>query len=106
MMSEFPVIRYPLDQNDLKFPSLQWIGFAFKNILEYFIQGEAWLKERINFSRYAITPIGNLEEDAALSVIDTLYARNLSLNRHILWYSNTNVPDLGGHEDQDFISYF
>lgn len=24
----------------------------------------------------------------------------------MLWYSNTSLPDLGGHEDQDFRSYF
>jgi DNA polymerase epsilon subunit 1 len=41
-----------------------------------------------------------------LAAIDTLFARNLSLNRHVLWYSNTSLPDLGGHEDQDFRGYF
>jgi len=57
-------------------------------------------------SRYSLIPVGNLEQDCALSVIDNLYARNLSINRHVLWYSNTSVPDLGGHEDQDFRSFF
>jgi DNA polymerase epsilon subunit 1 len=35
-----------------------------------------------------------------------LYARNLSINKHVLWYSNTGVPDLGGHEEKDFRSYY
>ena len=50
--------------------------------------------------------MGNLEEDSAIAAIDTLYARNLSKNRHVLWFSDTSLPDLGGHEDQDFRAYF
>lgn len=53
-----------------------------------------------------MVPLGNLETDCAISIIDNLYARSLSLHKHILWYSSNGVPDLGGHEDQDFRSYF
>jgi DNA polymerase epsilon subunit 1 len=44
--------------------------------------------------------------DAPLFIIDTLYARALTLSKHILWYSDTTRPDLGGHEEKDFRSYF
>jgi DNA polymerase epsilon subunit 1 len=64
------------------------------------------IKERINFSRYSYIPVCNLDEDVAMSIIDTLYARTLTVNKHILWYSDTNKPDLGGHEDRDFRIYF
>lgn len=35
------------------------------------------VKERINFSRYSLIPVCNLEEDAYLYMIDIIYARNL-----------------------------
>ena len=60
----------------------------------------------ITLSRYSLMPIGNLDQDCAISIIDNLFSRNLTMNRHILWYSNNGIPDLGGHEDQDFRSYF
>lgn len=28
------------------------------------------------------------------------------MNKHVLWYSDTTKPDLGGHEDRDFRIYF
>lgn len=99
MVTDFPVIRYPLDSQDNTVMSVGWASSAFQTIISKFVEGDQWLKERINYSRYSYIPVGNLEEDSELSVIDTLYARNLSLNRHVLWYSNTSLPDLGGHED-------
>jgi DNA polymerase epsilon subunit 1 len=106
MVTDFPVIRYPLDHQDSTIMSVGWASSTFSNIVSKFLQGDQWLKERINYSRYSYIPLGNLEEDSELAVIDTLYARNLTLNRHVLWYSNTSLPDLGGHEDQDYRSYF
>ena len=106
MVNDFPVVRYGMDQNYGYFPSVDWIRYAFKNISIAFIMANDTLKERINKARYAYTPIGNLEEDSAIAAIDTLFARNLSKNRHVLWYSDTSLPDLGGHEDQDFRAYF
>ncbi len=39
-------------------------------------------------------------------IIDTLFARNLRASKHLLWYSDTGKPDLGGHEDKDFRIYY
>lgn len=64
------------------------------------------IRERINFSRYSYIPVCNLEDDFPLYIIDTLYARNLNFNKHVLWYSDSIKPDLGGHEDRDFRIYF
>ena len=58
-----------------------------------------WLNQRIMLSRYSHVPLGNLEQDCALSVIDNLFARNLANNKHVLWYSNSGIPDLGGQEE-------
>jgi len=71
-----------------------------------FTEIDEWVKEKINFSRYSLIPVCNLEGDAPLFIIDTLYARNLVMSRNVLWYSDTSKPDLGGHEDKDFRIYF
>ena len=75
-------------------------------MINRFTEMPLWLKERINFSRYSLIPLCNLESDAPMFIIDSLYARNLTLNKHLLWYSDTSKPDLGGHEDRDFRIYY
>ena len=39
-------------------------------------------------------------------MIDLQMARNLSMSKHLIWYSDTAQPDLGGHEDRNFRSYY
>ena len=106
LMSEFPVIRYPLEPIDRAHSPLTWMHDFFRSISDRFISCGSWLQDRIHQSRYAVTPLANLEQDSYVALIDILYARLLTLNGHILWYSNSSMPDLGGHEEQDFRSYF
>lgn len=67
-----------------------------------FSEVELWLDSRIQFSRNTVIPLCNIESDAQSFVIDTLLARNLINNKHLLWYSDSAKPDLGGHEDRNF----
>jgi hypothetical protein len=41
-----------------------------------------------------------------MSLIDTLLARQLTMGNQIIWYSDTNQPDLGGNEDKNYRRYF
>jgi DNA polymerase epsilon subunit 1 len=104
--NEFPCMKCPQISSDNDYPALDWIRFACKQMTSRFIEMPEWIKERINFSRYSYIPICNLEQDSSIFIIDTLYARNLAMNKHILWYSDTSKPDLGGHEDRDYRIYF
>ena len=106
LANDFPCMKCPQISSDNDFPALDWIRFACKNMTVRFTEVNDWIKEKINFSRYSYVPVCNLEGDAPLFIIDTLYARNLTLNKHILWYSDTSKPDLGGHEEKDFRIYF
>lgn len=106
LTNDFPVLKCKPIASDNEFPPLDWIRFAAKNMTSRFLEMENQIKERINFSRYSYIPVCNLDEDVAMSIIDTLYARTLSVNKHVLWYSDTNKPDLGGHEDRDYRIYF
>jgi DNA polymerase epsilon subunit 1 len=52
-------------------------------------------------ARYANVPISNVDNDAVSFLSDLFFARSLSEKEMILWYSSTERPDLGGHEDED-----
>ena len=64
------------------------------------------VRDKVNFSRYSLIPVCNLESDAPLYIIDLLYARLLHMNNNLSWYSDTSKPDLGGHEEKDFRIYY
>lgn len=106
LINEFPVLKLPIVASDSEYPALDWMRQAAKNMSLRLVDVINNVKHRIEFSRYSYIPVGNLEDDAPLSIIDTLYARLLSYSKHVLWYSDTSKPDLGGHEDKDFRSYF
>jgi hypothetical protein len=66
---------------------------------------------RKNFSQYGLVPLANQDNNASGNllpdgVIDILYSRALNNSKHVLWYSDDGKPDLGGHENDDFRSYF
>ena len=105
-MNEFPVLKCSQLPSDNEFPALDWVRTACKNMSNRFISVRDTVRERINLSRYSLIPVCNLEEDAPLSIIDTLYARALTQTKQILWYSDSTKPDLGGHEDKDFRGYY
>ena len=75
--NEFPVMKCAPVSGDNDFPALDWVRFAAKNMSLRFLELDAIVRERINFSRYSYIPVCNLEEDAPLYIIDTLYARTL-----------------------------
>lgn len=106
LFESFPCLRCPQIPSDNEFPALDWIRHACKNMCVRLTEMKDWLGEKINFSRYSLIPVCNLDADAPLFIIDTLYARNLSMHKHILWYSDGSKPDLGGHEEKDFRIYF
>lgn len=106
MTTEFPVINTMVLAQDNMFPPLNWQMTAFKTMVERMCELGDMLVSMITLARYSMIPVGNLEQDCSISAIDNLYARSLSINKHVLWYSNLGLPDLGGHEDQDFRSFF
>jgi len=99
-VNDFPVLRCPVIAKDNDFNPLQWIPTACKNMTERFTDVEEWVESQVNTSRYSLIPLCNLGEDN-ISIIDTLYSRSLHKNKHLLWYSDTSLPDLGGNEDRN-----
>jgi DNA polymerase epsilon subunit 1 len=105
-LSEFPIVKCPVVVGDNEYPALDWVRYAVKNMTARFTEVGVWLNQKIDFSRYTVIPICNLEDDSQSFVIDTLYARSLHQSKHLLWYSESSSPDLGGHEDRNYRIYF
>lgn len=63
LMNEFPYIKCPQIPTDNDYPALDWVRSASKNMSTRFTEMKDWLKEKINFSRYSLIPVGNLELD-------------------------------------------
>lgn len=104
MMNDYPVIRGHFVYSE-PVQALTWLKGCVRNIAVHIVYAEYWLSERMYHSRYSLVPIGNLDGSSAPGpqpalLFDTIYARALTMAKHILWYSDDRGhPDLGGHED-------
>ena len=104
--NEVPYILSVGSVEENTFPALDWAYFTTKNFCTRCLLSSDWFDEKYNFSLYSGIPIGNLSSDTAIQIIDVLYSRSLQNSNHLLWYSNTSLPDLGGNEDSDFRRFF
>ena len=71
---------------------------ACRRALERLLHVDNWWSGRLSFCRYANLPIGNLSDDYAGLASDVALARGLKEANHVLWYSESTMPDLGGLE--------
>jgi hypothetical protein len=101
LLSEFPLVMMPVNTKDGDFPALLWQNRIARIMIQRFLFFPSWFHDRVKSARFAQIPIGNLGNDAVISIIDTLFARHLEHNRHVLWASNESLPDLGGSEQDD-----
>jgi len=96
----------PTNPKDNEYPALDWQRFAARLITQRFIITVDMVHERVNLARYSLLPLCNMDKDAFLFILDALFARTLSVNRHLIWYSDSTQPDLGGNEEKDFRLYY
>ncbi|KAJ2357938.1 DNA polymerase epsilon catalytic subunit [Coemansia sp. RSA 2618] len=103
-MAEFPTVSIPAHQADRMLPAFDWQRHACRRMVASLLGCSQWVSERIALSQYADIPLGNIPADAPLFLADVFFARKLSLSKHILWWSPSSKPDLGGRQDDEFSS--
>ena len=103
---EVPYMLSSTTAEENHFPALEWSYFATSKFCLKCCSLSEWFEEKMSFSNYAEIPLGNLEGDTALQMIDVLYSRALQKQNYVLWYSNTTLPDLGGNEDIDYRRFY
>ncbi|KAJ2727071.1 DNA polymerase epsilon catalytic subunit [Coemansia sp. Benny D115] len=101
-LSEFPTVAMPVHQADRALPAFDWQRHACRRMVASLLNCSQWIDERISLAQYADVPIGNIPADAPLFLADVFFARKLSLAKHILWWSPSSKPDLGGRQDDEF----
>lgn len=105
LSNAFPVIRRKMLDFQPR-SALEWQKDAVKHVSERLIESPSWVRAQVEMARYSHVPLGNLGEDPCLNAMDILYAKSLQLQNSLLWYSQTSLPDIGGHETRDFRSYY
>lgn len=104
LKTEFPVVCLPVNDVDNQYPQLNWFSYAAKRLIQRCMASGRWWEGQLAFCRYAHVPIGNVEKDSPAFVSDLLYARVLKESNHLLWMSDSPLPDLGGLEEDE--NYF
>lgn len=97
-LQTLPVATIVSNSIDNTFPAISWQIFAAERMIQRYLLFPRWFADRIKAARYSHLPVCNIGADALTSMIDVLYARTLKENRHLLWASPNNYPDLGGTE--------
>ena len=106
-LQEFPCVPLHISQDDdLGLFQLDWQRQVSRSFLQAFLRLPRRLAALLEHSRYLHVPVGNLPGDLAIFGSDLFYARHLQRHNAILWVSPTEVPDLGGREDEDLRFFF
>ncbi|GAA5795942.1 hypothetical protein HPULCUR_001307 [Helicostylum pulchrum] len=96
-----PFVRIPSLPEDNQFEALNWTVPTVKRMFKHYFELGAWIKEKTSQARYANIPFCNIPDDPYLYMSDIMFARKLSENDMVLWWSSSNMPDLGGREEDE-----
>ncbi|OMH80188.1 DNA polymerase epsilon catalytic subunit A [Zancudomyces culisetae] len=73
-----------------------------RTFVDKFLETSEYIHERMSYAEHSDIPVANITaHDPAMMIGDVSYARELVSNNHVLWWSHSNKPDLGGREADD-----
>lgn len=96
--SGFPFLMIPSTKADNTFPALQWQAPSCRRMVHHYLKASIWIKERIDLADRFDVPVCNMETDVPVFLADMDFARRLHKADHVLWWSPSSSPDLGGRE--------
>jgi DNA polymerase len=97
-LQNLPIMRQDLNLMNSRVQDLTWRKDVAMNAITAFYQSFDDFADRLRCARYAEIPLGNLATDLGVQLNDVSFGRLLLANRHILWSSPENMPDLGNHD--------
>ena len=105
-LHDLPVITLDYKHSDDGFDdeSGRWHDYAFRNFTHRFIQMNLNIQSKLDYSIMLNTPVGNIGNDFCMDALDLLFARELSRQNHVMWYSESADPDIGGAYANQLIS--
>lgn len=100
-LNDFPIVPVHVQDVDTLYNTLEWQKTGAKALVRHYLNSERIIELMIEQCRYYHIPLGNLPPDPTSFGADLFYARHLQKHNFVLWYSNTDKPDLGGNEKND-----
>jgi DNA polymerase epsilon subunit 1 len=98
-LAKFPVLNMPKARAAHSLDIFPWqSSVAQKLVIRYLTVG-TWLDQSIALADYYDIPVGHLEGDQPLLLSDIDFARRLTKEDMVLWWSPGELPDLGGVQD-------
>ncbi|KAI5954179.1 POL2 [Candida jiufengensis] len=95
-LSNFPTIKMAI--SELVLPAVGWQVLISKRVINHYFVLASWIQNLISLSKYGRIPLCNIQIENIGYLIDVEYARRLSENNIVLWWSQNPLPDLGGFE--------
>lgn len=98
-LAKFPVLNMPKTKSLHSLDVFPWQPAAAQKIVSRYLQLGAWIDRSVVLADYYDVPIGHIEGDQPLLLADIEFARRLTSQDIVLWWSPGDRPDLGGIED-------
>ncbi|CAO1633464.1 unnamed protein product [Jaminaea pallidilutea] len=103
-VTEFPILSIPAAQAENDLPALGWQLYSTRRMLSSYFRASSWISGWIEIAGYFDLPLCNLERDFAVFGADIDFARRLSAQDMVIWWSNSPAPDLGGKEQDNHLA--
>ncbi|KAI9351947.1 hypothetical protein BD770DRAFT_393656 [Pilaira anomala] len=100
-ITSLPFVRIPSLQEDNRFDALNWTVPTVRRMFKHYFELGTWIEEKTTQARYSNIPFCNIPDDPYLFMSDIMFARELIHNDMVLWWSASNMPDLGGREEDE-----
>jgi len=98
-LSKFPVLAMSKAKGPHSLDVFPWHSHVAQKMLNRYLTLGPWLDRMIQLADYYDVPIGHIDGDQPLLLADISFARRLSQQDMILWWSAGDRPDLGGVEN-------
>lgn len=97
IMAETPYLSIPAAHQDDELPVLGWQMYSVKRMLNCYLRTSHWILHWLRVSAHFDVPLCSIRgADVSLFAADIDFARRLTRNDMLLWWSETgNDPDLG-----------
>jgi len=98
-LSKFPIFSMPQAKGPHSLDVFPWQSHVGQKFLSRYLSLGTWIDRMTSLADYYDVPIGHIEGDQPLFLADLSFARKLSQQDMVLWWSPSDWPDLGGIEN-------
>ncbi|KAJ3733842.1 hypothetical protein DFJ43DRAFT_1131175 [Lentinula guzmanii] len=97
-LANFPVLSMAKAKSAHTLDVFPWQSHIVGKMLNRYLSVGGWLERSMALSEYYDIPLGHIEGDQPLYLSDVSFARRLVQQDTLLWWSSSELPDLGGME--------